>query len=157
MVRNSSQHLLSLINDVLDISKIEAGQLNLSHDDMDVQQSMEKVMQSTRPLAEAKGLDLGLEILSPMESLAGDARRLEQILLNLLSNAIKFTEKGSVRIVYDSDADQVFFRVIDTGIGIRAGGHGNGFQILPADRFGAQPQVRGHGPGTFPYPKNLPN
>ena len=100
MVRSSSQHLLALINDVLDISKIEAGQLQLVYENMDLPQTIEKVVQSTRPLADAKGLELGFDISPEIKTITGDVRRVEQILLNLLSNAIKFTEKGSVRDRY---------------------------------------------------------
>ncbi len=119
MVRNSSQHLLALINDVLDISKIEAGQLTLVREEVDLRKIIEKVEQNTRPLADAKGLDLGFEIAPETSAITGDSRRIEQILLNLLSNAIKFTEKGSVKIVCGSDDGNVIIEVIDTGIGIK--------------------------------------
>ncbi|MDA8125571.1 MAG: ATP-binding protein [Deltaproteobacteria bacterium] len=119
MVRGSAQHLLALINDVLDISKIEAGQLTLLQEEVALRQVIEKAVQSTRPLADAKGVELAYEIAPELSTVPGDGRRVEQILLNLLSNAIKFTEKGSVRIVCDSDQSHVIVRVIDTGIGIK--------------------------------------
>jgi signal transduction histidine kinase len=119
MVRRSSQHLLSLINDVLDISKIEAGQLQLAYENMDLPQTIEKVVQSTRPLADIKGLELGFDTSTEIKTITGDVRRVEQILLNLLSNAIKFTEKGSVGIVCEADAGNIIFKVVDTGIGIK--------------------------------------
>ena len=119
MVRRSSQHLLSLINDVLDISKIEAGQLQVADEKIDLRQIIEKVEQSTRPLADGKGLELGLEISPEIETITGDSRRVEQILLNLLSNAIKFTEKGSVKVVCEADECNVIVKVMDTGIGIK--------------------------------------
>jgi signal transduction histidine kinase len=119
MVRRSSQHLLSLINDVLDISKIEAGQLQVAIEKIDLRQIVEKVEQSTRPLAEGKGLELGFEISAEIKTIMGDSRRVEQILLNLLSNAIKFTEQGSVRIVCEEDEYSVIVKVIDTGMGIK--------------------------------------
>lgn len=120
MVRDSSRHLLALINDILDISKIEAGQLQLVQEDIDLRRMIEKVEQSVRPLAESKGLELGCEISAGINAIPGDSRRLEQVLLNLLSNAIKFTEKGSVKIVCESGEYNVVVRVIDTGIGIKA-------------------------------------
>jgi signal transduction histidine kinase len=120
MVRRSSQHLLALINDVLDISKIEAGQLQVAHEKIDLRQIIEKVEQGTRPLADVKGLELSFEISPEIETIRGDSRRVEQILLNLLSNAIKFTEKGSVRIVGELDECNVIVKVIDTGMGIKA-------------------------------------
>jgi PAS domain S-box-containing protein len=119
MVRNSSQHLLALINDVLDISKIEAGQLQLISEDLDLPQIIEKALQSVRPLAEKKGLELAFEISPEIRTITGDPRRTEQVLLNLLSNAIKFAEKGSVRIVCELDENNIIVHVMDTGIGIK--------------------------------------
>ncbi len=119
MVRASAQHLLALITDVLDLSKIEAGQMRLLSEDIDLPQMIEKVVQSTLPLAEGKGLELGFVIESNLRTITGDVRRLEQILLNLLSNAIKFTEKGSIRIVCESNEFDIVVRVTDTGIGLR--------------------------------------
>ncbi|HNS15775.1 MAG TPA: ATP-binding protein, partial [Syntrophorhabdaceae bacterium] len=119
MVRSSSQHLLALINDVLDISKIEAGQLQLAYEDVDVRQVIEKVVQTTRPLAENKGIGLDFRIIDGDMGIKADYRRLEQILLNLAGNAIKFTEKGSVNIICESDGPNLNVRVVDTGIGIK--------------------------------------
>ena len=119
MVRGSSQHLLSLINDVLDISKIEAGQLQVASENYDLRQTIEKAVESARPLAGKKGLELTSAISSEIETTTGDRRRVEQILLNLISNAIKFTEKGSVKIECEPEEDYVTIRVIDTGIGIK--------------------------------------
>jgi hypothetical protein len=119
MVKNSSQHLLALINDVLDISKIEAGQLRLVSEEVNLPLVIEKALQSVRPLAESKGIELRHKISPNLNSVMGDNRRVEQILLNLLSNAIKFTEKGFVEIVAEEDTDDIIIRVIDTGIGIK--------------------------------------
>ncbi len=119
MVRRSSQHLLALINDVLDISKIEAGQLQMASEQIDIRQIVEKVAQSARPLADGKGLELAFELAPHMDTITGDPRRVEQILLNLVSNAIKFTEQGSVRILCEEDGENVKLQVVDTGIGIK--------------------------------------
>lgn len=119
MVRGSAQHLLSLINDVLDISKIEAGQLQIAHEDYNLRQTIEKAVGSARPLADKKGLELACSISPEIGNITGDRRRVEQILLNLISNAIKFTEKGSVKIECEPEDGKVNIRVIDTGIGIR--------------------------------------
>ncbi|MHB8770110.1 MAG: sensor histidine kinase [Syntrophales bacterium] len=119
MVRRSSQHLLALINDVLDISKIEAGQLQVFPEKIDLRQIVDKVVQAERPLADGRGLELAYEIAPGAETAAGDQRRVEQVLLNLLSNALKFTERGSVRIACEAEADTVVVKVIDTGIGIK--------------------------------------
>lgn len=129
MVRSSARHLLALINDVLDLSKIEAGQFEINNEPFDVEASLQRVVASVRPLAEDKHLSLAVEISPEIGTMVGDARRVEQILLNLLSNAIKFTERGSVRLSVaaqpdyrrtpDSPAvDAVRIAVTDTGIGI---------------------------------------
>jgi signal transduction histidine kinase len=119
MVRDSSRHLLSLINDVLDISKIEAGQMQVASENYDLRQTIEKAVESARPLAGKKGLELTCKISPEIETTTGDRRRVEQILLNLISNAIKFTERGSVKIECEPEGDNIMVRVIDTGIGIK--------------------------------------
>jgi signal transduction histidine kinase len=120
MVRGSALHLLSLINDVLDISKIEAGQLQIVHENYNLRQTIEKTVESSRPLADKKGLELACTISPEIGSMTGDRRRMEQILLNLISNAIKFTEKGSVKIECEPEDGKVTVKVIDTGIGIKS-------------------------------------
>ena len=119
MVRESSSHLLDLINDVLDISKIEAGQLEVSRNPFDLGACLEKCMHGVRPLAAKRGLRLDLDLPTGIGAISSDRRRVEQVFINLLSNAIKFTEAGDVRVtvvVTDSDVE---IQVRDTGIGIR--------------------------------------
>ena len=96
MVKNSGQHLLALINDVLDISKIEAGQIEIANAPFDPQESVHKVVETVMPLAEKKHLPVVVRPAPEVGRITSDRRRVEQILLNLLSNAIKFTEKGEV-------------------------------------------------------------
>lgn len=131
MVRGSSRHLLALINDVLDISKIEAGQLEVASEPFDLRVSLAKVMGIVAPLAEKKGLTLRTELAPELGLLVSDQRRVEQILINLLNNAIKFTDAGDVSLTATLDADSqpqngnapqpfVQVRVSDTGIGIRS-------------------------------------
>jgi signal transduction histidine kinase len=119
MVRGSAQHLLSLINDVLDISKIEAGQLQVAYESFNLRSTIEKAVESARPLADKKGLEITCALSPEIENITGDHRRVEQILLNLISNAIKFTENGSVKIECEPEGDNVTIRVVDTGIGIK--------------------------------------
>lgn len=130
MVRDSSRHLLALINDVLDISKIEAGELSVASAPFDLAASISKVAGIVGPLAEKKGLALTVTMAPGVGPMTGDARRVEQILLNLLGNAIKFTERGSVALdvsllpAWQDEPDHVpqravRMRVADTGIGIR--------------------------------------
>src|SRR5690606_26914827 len=91
MARASARHLLALVNDVLDISKIEAGQLEIASRPFDLRGLIVRAVESIRPLATDKGLDLQCEIADDLGTLEGDERRVEQVLLNLLSNAVKFT------------------------------------------------------------------
>ena len=119
MVRDSSRHLLDLINDVLDISKIEAGQLQVALEPFDLREAIEEAVRTVRPLAEKKGLRLDVEIAPDVGEVTSDRRRVEQILLNLLGNAVKFTEEGTVRIECLIQKDEILVRVKDTGIGIK--------------------------------------
>lgn len=130
MVRGSANHLLELINDVLDISKIEAGQLNVRTSAFDLRASIAKVVDSVMPLAAKKGLALSVQVDSLPGEMLGDQRRVEQILLNLLHNAIKFTDRGHVRLVGEwvpqgsaqaaPSREMVRLSVSDTGVGIKA-------------------------------------
>lgn len=122
IVRKSARHLLTLINDVLDISKIEAGQLEVRCESFDVRAAIEKVAGIVRPLAEKKGLALRLEIAPDVDSLVADNRRVEQVLLNLMNNAIKFTDRGEVILSatrVNAPRPAISLRVADTGIGIK--------------------------------------
>jgi signal transduction histidine kinase len=119
MVQNSARHLLALINDVLDISKIEAGQLQVKLEPIDLLLSVEKVVLAMEPMARKKGLQLGLQSDPEISLVRGDARRIEQVLMNLLSNAIKFTEHGEVMVRCSGKAGYAEVSVEDTGIGIR--------------------------------------
>lgn len=118
MVRNSANHLLSLISDVLDISKIEAGQLTISFEPFSLDMSIRKIVQTVLPIAEKKGLELTYESHDDVGMVTSDARRVEQILLNLVSNAVKFTEQGSIRVSCKQVAGEYTITVRDTGIGI---------------------------------------
>lgn len=119
MVYNSARHLLSLINDVLDISKIEAEQLNVVSETFNLRETVEKVIKTSQPLAENKNLKLTAEIAPEIGLMKSDRRRVEQILLNLLSNAIKFTEQGFVRLKCEIQNGKIVIAVADSGIGIK--------------------------------------
>ncbi|MBE0584717.1 MAG: transporter substrate-binding domain-containing protein [Desulfofustis sp.] len=119
MVRDSSRHLLALINDVLDISKIEAGQLALDADTFDLQPSIAKMVDIVMPLARKKELDLRVIIAEDVTTVHTDRRRLEQVILNLLNNGVKFSNQGYVELSCRSDGDQYVLAVSDTGIGIK--------------------------------------
>ncbi|HOR62106.1 MAG: transporter substrate-binding domain-containing protein [Syntrophaceae bacterium] len=119
MVYNSAKHLLSLINDVLDISKIEAEQLNVVSETFSLRETVEKVIKTSQPLAENKNLKLTAEIAPEIGLMKSDRRRVEQILLNLLSNAVKFTEQGFVRMKCEIQNEKIVISVADSGIGIK--------------------------------------
>jgi signal transduction histidine kinase len=118
MVRNSATHLLSLISDILDISKIEAGQLKVELKPFDLRESILKTIQTIRPLAEGKSLTVDVHLSAQVGPVVSDQRRVEQILLNLLSNAVKFTDAGSVSIACDVEGSEYVTRITDTGMGI---------------------------------------
>ena len=118
MVQTSARHLLALINDVLDISKIEAGQLSLAPATFNLRSSIEKTAALVAPLAEKKEIHLKVEIAKDIGDMIADQRRLEQVVLNLLNNAVKFTDTGAVSIVCRAGNGQYEISVTDTGIGI---------------------------------------
>lgn len=118
MVQTSARHLLALINDVLDISKIEAGQLVLSLESFDVRSAIDGCISGLRPLADKKGLRLQTQVEGFAGPIRGDRRRTEQILLNLVGNALKFTDQGEVTIVARVSESKLEVSVHDTGIGI---------------------------------------
>jgi PAS domain S-box-containing protein len=120
-ITESGQHLLALINDVLDLSKIEAGRLQLELAPLDVDLVCHASMRMVREQAQQKGLTGSLHIEDAVSSVVADERRLKQILVNLLSNAVKFTPEGGaygIDVRADYLAQQVSFCVWDTGIGI---------------------------------------
>jgi PAS domain S-box-containing protein len=117
-VRGSGEHLLALINDVLDLSRIESGRMELRHEDFDLADAAQEVVEQLRPLATRKGLALVLERPAALP-LRGDRRKTLQVLLNLAGNAVKFTEQGSVRVTLRAGAaGDAEFAVHDTGVGI---------------------------------------
>ena len=131
MVQNSARHLLALINDVLDISKIEAGQIEIHSDPFDLKAAVERIVESIRPVAEKKGLALRVQLPEVVPPVASDRRRVEQVLLNLLNNAGKFTERGEVTLAAETIPDfqprqarapqpAIRLRVADTGLGIKS-------------------------------------
>jgi signal transduction histidine kinase len=128
MVRDSAHHLLALINDVLDISKIESGQLELHREVFSLREAIDKSIQVVRPPADKKSLRVSSPDVSPALELYSDRRRVEQILINLLGNAVKFTEHGSITLSVNQpnasvtsagDASMLQIAVTDTGIGIK--------------------------------------
>jgi len=123
-IRSSGRHLLGLINDVLDLSKIEAGKVELSIESVDVLPVIEDAASTIRPLVEKNGNRLEVACVDRLGALLGDQTRVRQVLFNLLSNACKFTENGVIRLharrTRRKGSDWVELRVTDTGIGMSA-------------------------------------
>ncbi len=119
LVSSSANHLLSLINDLLDISKIEAGKVELELEEFRLGDVATEVVETFSPTAKLKGIRL-LTDISEDTTLFSDKRRLKQVLMNLVSNAVKFTDRGSVKVTSGIPADDnLEISVIDTGIGIK--------------------------------------
>lgn len=118
-VTHSGKHLLGLINDVLDISKIEAGALKLFvEENVDLAKEAQAALAAARALIGDKRITLETSIAADLPLMVGDKRRIRQILLNLMSNACKFTEEGTIRVVVEQQAGQLMFSVEDSGPGI---------------------------------------
>ena len=123
-IRRAGMHLLGLINDVLDLSKIEAGKVELSIESLEVLPAIDDAISTIRPLVEKNGNRLEVACAGPLGAMLADQTRVRQVLFNLLSNACKFTANGLIRLearrARRKGSDWVEFRVVDTGIGISA-------------------------------------
>jgi len=117
-VDKNAHHLLGLINDVLDLSKIEAGSLTLSLTDFSMKDAAQMAVTAVEPLATEKKLALKVSIPADLPTAKGDERRISQVLLNLAGNAIKFTEAGEVRVEVTASDGVFLVSVADTGVGI---------------------------------------
>jgi PAS domain S-box-containing protein len=122
-IQASARHLLSLINDLLDLAKIESGKVELNFEPVNCQSVLQEVANALRPLAEGKGLAFAVQVPTPECVVQTDRRALSQIIINLTNNAIKFTEQGQVSLQLEQRRDNgrvlTEIRVLDTGIGIR--------------------------------------
>ncbi|SFF63747.1 Signal transduction histidine kinase [Duganella sp. CF458] len=143
-IYNAGNDLLALINDILDISKVEAGKLELAPEDVALQSMIDNLQAIFAPLAQEKQLQFVVDLLPGLpEKIYTDRQRLEQILKNLLSNAVKFTDRGKVILrLSPGEAGLLRFAVIDTGVGVRAEQQGAIFDAFqqgdgtPSRRFG---------------------
>jgi signal transduction histidine kinase/DNA-binding response OmpR family regulator/CHASE3 domain sensor protein len=117
VIDRNGRHLLHLINDILDIARIESGRVQLTLTSIDPGETCARVLGTVRPLAAERGLELKADY-GDLPRIFTDEDKLQQILINLLSNAIKFTEQGEIRLEAAVDSDQVCFTVRDTGVGI---------------------------------------
>ena len=120
IVDSSARHLLSLINDILDLAKVESGKTSVNPEPLSVQEVVRDVAESLQAMAHEKRLQFDVEMPTETVLAVSDRRALHQILLNLVNNAIKYTEAGTVRIVLDAPHNgRIAIAVRDTGIGIR--------------------------------------
>ena len=146
-IHDSGEHLLALINDLLDMSKIEAEREELFVERIAVEDVCLAAMSMVKALASQQGLKLNLEIQPDVSFCHGDKRRLKQILINLLSNGIKFTEAGLVTLRVELQEDTIKFMVIDTGIGISASDREKLFQPFSQLKTHLHRHQRGTGLG----------
>jgi len=153
MVNDSADSLLTIINDILDISRIEAGKIELASVSFDVRDCLEDTLRTLEPLAQRKHLKLLLRIDSSVPgSVIGDPGRLRQVVTNLVGNAIKFTEAGRVCVNVDLDSETseeacLAFAVSDTGIGISAEAKGRIFESFEQGDGSASRNYEGTGLG----------
>jgi signal transduction histidine kinase/FixJ family two-component response regulator len=119
IIHQCGEHLLTLINDILDLSKIEARKMELYPKDFNFSEFLEGIAEICRIRAEQKGISLLYQTLSPLpKAIRADDKRLRQVLINLLSNAVKFTEEGSITFKVGYQEGKLRFQVEDTGVGI---------------------------------------
>lgn len=116
----SANHLLSLINDILDLAKVEAGRMDLHPTSFELEPLVEMCMRTVEPMIQEKPVKLVKSVEPAMPLLFTDEDKIKQVLINLLSNAVKFTEQGSITVLAQRDHDDVMISVKDTGIGIPA-------------------------------------
>jgi len=151
-VQLSAKHLLSLINDLLDVAKIESGKLELNVEPVACQRVIDEVVTALRPTATAKGLVLEARVPIFDVAVLADRRSLSQILINLSNNALKFTERGSVVLqLHERDArtNMVEISVIDTGVGIAEADLGKLFQSFAQVDTGSKRRIEGTGLGLY--------
>ena len=158
-VRRNGEHLLQLINDILDLSKIEAGKMVMDLGPCHLPSTVADVASMMRPRAEQRGNTLEVRYTGPLpETIHTDGTRLRQVIVNLVGNAVKFTENGSIRIgvsflpQWRSDQSAVSVEVTDTGIGIRQEALRTPVPAVHASRELDHPEVRGHRPGAGDLP-----
>jgi len=118
-IHSNGLHLLGLINDVLDFSKIESGTMELEKASLAIDELVEECVRTTLPLIRGRNLTIHKEIEPALPPVRADQTKIRQVLLNLLSNAVKFTREGSVTVRANAKADRLVVSVQDTGVGIR--------------------------------------
>jgi len=118
IIERNGKNLLSLINDILDLSKIEAGRMDVSPKQFSIRSTIDVIAENLEPLAKEKGIEIIQQIPEDLPRIESDESRVHQILQNIIGNGVKFTNKGSVTVSASSDTEKVYIKVKDTGIGI---------------------------------------
>jgi PAS domain S-box-containing protein len=149
MVHFSAKHLLGLINDLLDLSRIESGKMEVFPERFRISEVIDEVVQTLAPGAAQKSLALEVDLGEPEGEMVCDRKKFFQIVLNLANNAVKFTEHGSVKIQVRGTREAVTVSVIDTGIGIKAESLANLFQAFRQVDGSARRAYEGTGLGLY--------
>ncbi|MDX2212133.1 MAG: GAF domain-containing sensor histidine kinase [Oculatellaceae cyanobacterium bins.114] len=148
-ISSSGNHLLALVNDILDLAKVEAKQAELDLSEINVFDLCRSCFNLIQEQAQEKGLSLSYKIAPEIHHCLGDSRRVKQILINLLSNAVKFTSIGSVTLQVEHQAQGVSFVVSDTGIGISSEKIPNLFQPFQQLNENFKSEANGTGLGLY--------
>jgi len=148
LVSTNSKHLLSLINDVIDISTIEAGKIDLDIQEFDISKLIGEIEEEMRPQIELKGINF---VVKKPESciVENDRRRVKQIIINYVSNAIKFTKKGEIKIEVKEIEDKLKIEVTDTGIGVKEKDMSKLFVAFSKIQYKGEERVKGTGLGLY--------
>ena len=117
-IHGASKHLLALINDVLDLAKVDAGRMELLLEEFPAEQPLQQALIDIRPQAEANGNTVQLQIADDAGTIRADSLKIRQALTNLLSNAAKFTKSGAIAVTVEREGEWILYRVADTGIGM---------------------------------------
>ncbi|TME58032.1 MAG: GAF domain-containing protein [Chloroflexi bacterium] len=147
IIAQNGQHLLALINDLLDISKLEAGKAQLHRGEVDVEPLISECVESVRSLTKPKKLELTASVSPEVGRVFADGPKLKQVLLNLLGNAIKFTESGSVRVTAERQGAELLISVRDTGIGVPPDDAERIFESFQQGQSGISGKYQGTGLG----------
>ncbi len=148
MVENSANHLLALINDVIDVSKIETGKVELFIEEINLADLMQEVNDSFKVVADEKNLKLSLKMPERL-IIKGDERRIKQVIMNLVSNAVKFTDGGEIEIKVKKKDEIVEVSVTDTGIGIKKESMERLFKQFSRIYVKGRPVIEGTGLGLY--------
>jgi signal transduction histidine kinase len=147
IIAQNGRHLLTLINDLLDISKLEAGKAQLHRGEVEIESLIAECVESVSSLAKTKRLELGVSVADEVGPIYADGPKLKQVLLNLLGNAIKFTESGTVRVIAERRGADLQISVQDTGIGVPAEDSERIFESFQQGKSGMSGKYQGTGLG----------